>query len=66
MAAARKTPITWDAAELGLSDDDLSPRIKIVDLFIPEKQSQCEIIEGEDEEEMGRNLALKMREAKII
>lgn len=66
MAAARKTPITWDAAELGLSDDDLSPRIKIVDLFIPEKQSQCEIIEGEDEEEMGKNLALKMREAKLI
>jgi len=51
---------------LGLSADALEPKLKMVDLFIPKKQSQCEMITGEDEADAGKNLALKLREAKLI
>ena len=66
MAAARKQPTTWSLADLGLSADDLASKVTMLDLFIPESQSQCEFIEGEDEEDAGRKLALKLREAKMI
>ncbi len=66
MAAARKQPTIWSLEDLGLSADALAPKLKMVDLFIPKKQSQCEIITGEDEADAGKNLALKLREAKLI
>ncbi|MCL0044301.1 electron transfer flavoprotein subunit beta/FixA family protein [Dehalococcoidia bacterium] len=66
MAAARKLPATWTLADLGMSQDDLISKLTILDLFVPEKESQCEIIEGEDEEDAGRKLALKLREDKVI
>ena len=66
MAAARKTPTTWSLADIGLSEGDLTPKLVITDLFVPEKQSQCEFIEGEDEADTGRKLALALREAKLI
>ena len=66
MAAARKQPTTWSLADLGLSSGDLTPKLTMLDLFTPESESQCEFIEGEDEEDAGRKLALKLREAKLI
>jgi electron transfer flavoprotein beta subunit len=66
MAAARKQPTVWSLGDLGLSADALEPKLKMVDLFIPKKQSQCEVITGEDEADAGKNLALKLREAKLI
>ena len=66
MAAARKQPTTWSLGDLGLSAAALAPKLKMVDLFIPKKQSQCEMITGEDEADAGKNLALKLREAKLI
>ena len=66
MAAARKQPTTWSLADLGLSAGDLASKVTMMDLFIPESQSQCEFIEGENEEDAGRKLALKLREAKLI
>jgi hypothetical protein len=44
----------------------LEPRITLHDLFIPESSQVCEVIEGEDEAEAARNLAFKLREAKLI
>ena len=66
MAAARKQATTWSLADVGLSAGDLASKLTMLDLFIPEKESQCEFIEGEDEEDAGRKLALKLREAKLI
>ena len=66
MAAARKMPTIWSLEDVGISEADLSPRLTIMDLFVPEKQSQCEFIQGEDDEEAGRKLAMKLREAKLI
>ena len=66
MAAARKTPTTWSLADIGMSESDLAPQLQVMDLFVPEKVSQCEFIEGDDEVDAGRKLALKLREAKLI
>ena len=66
MAAARKQPTTWSLADVGFSTGDLTAKLTMLDLFIPESESQCEFIEGEDEEDAGRKLALKLREAKLI
>ncbi len=66
MAAARKQPVTWSLADLGLSASALAPKLMVTDLFIPQKQSQCELIQGEDEADAGKKLALKLREAKLI
>lgn len=66
MMAARKQPTYWSLADLGLDPSSLQPVVQVVDLFVPTSEKQCEFIEGETEEEKGRNLARKLREAKLI
>ncbi len=66
MAASRKTPTIWKASDLGLDAAALAPRIQLLDLSIPVKQSQCEFVEGENEADAGRKLALRLREMKLI
>lgn len=66
MMAARKQPTYWSLADLGLDEGAIRRRVEVLDLFIPEVQKQCELIEGDTEEEKGRNLARRLREAKLI
>jgi len=66
MAAARKQPTIYNIGDIGIGPDDLVTKVTIQDLFIPEKQSQCEFIEGDDPADAGRKLALALREAKLI
>jgi electron transfer flavoprotein beta subunit len=66
MAANRKRPTLWKAADLGLDLSQCQPRLQLVDLFIPTREQRCELIEGRDEEEIARQLALKLREARLI
>ena len=65
MASTRAKPTVW-----GLNDLDVDPsvwaKVEMVDLFIPAREKRCEFITGEDESDAGRNLALKLREAKLI
>ena len=66
MHASRKTPEILSLSDLGLSEDQMAPAMALSDLYIPVSEAQCEIIEGEDDADSGRLLALKLREAKII
>ena len=66
MMAGRKSPTVWAAGDLGLDEASLSPKLSLEDLYVPVSDQQCEFIEGEDEVEAGRNLALKLREARLI
>jgi electron transfer flavoprotein beta subunit len=65
MAAKRKEPVIWKPADLGL---DLSQErhLKLLKLFQPVHEGKCEVAIGETPEEMAINLALKLREAKIL
>jgi electron transfer flavoprotein beta subunit len=69
MAAAKKTVPVWSAGDIGADASKLGAagaKVKMLKLFIPERVSKCEIIGGENEEEAATNLALKLREAKLI
>lgn len=66
MTASRKTPTIWTASDLGLSADALAPKLQLSEIFIPVSDGQVEIIEGEDEADAGRKLALRLREEKLI
>jgi electron transfer flavoprotein beta subunit len=65
MAARKKTLTSWRAQDLAIeiSSTRLSKAIR---LFIPEKKARCQMVEGKTPEELGANLALKLRESKII
>jgi len=66
LVASRNKPImTWDAQQLGVDASQMR-RARLLRLFIPQKESRCQMVEGETAEEMGANLAVKLREAKIL
>ena len=69
MAAAKKTVTVWSAEEIGAESSKVGAagaRTKMLKLLIPVRESRCEIVEGENEEEAAVKLALKLREIKLI
>ncbi len=66
MVASRKRPETITLADLGLSDLTQNGAIAMTRLFVPMSESNVEIVEGEDDADSGRLLALRLREAKLI
>ncbi|MEE8174538.1 MAG: electron transfer flavoprotein subunit beta/FixA family protein [Dehalococcoidia bacterium] len=69
MAAAKKQPIIWAPEDIGADRSQVGAagrHMNLAKLFQPVKEGKCQIIEGENVEEAAINLALKLREAKII
>ncbi len=69
MAAKRKEPVIWKPEDIGVDPSQLGAagrRTKLLKLFQPVREGKCEMIEGENPEEAGSNLALKLREAKVL
>ncbi len=69
MLAAKKTVQVWSAADLGLGADDTGEAnrwMPLEALYVPKVESNVEIIEGDSPEEKARNLAQKLRAAKLI
>jgi len=53
---------TWSAQDIA----GAKARNKMLSLFTPTREAKCEFITGETPEELGANLALKLREVKSI
>lgn len=66
MQASRKNPQILTIEQLGLTDEDVAPKIVLSELFIPKSDGNCEIIQAENEEDLGPLLAARLRENKII
>jgi electron transfer flavoprotein beta subunit len=66
MAAARKQVQIWTLADLGVTAESVQPRLILEKLYVPVKQSNVEIIEGDTVEAQAANLARKLREARLI
>jgi len=69
MAAAKKQPIVWKPADIGLQPSQVGAagrRSKLEKLFQPVKEAKCEIISGETPAEAGVNLAVRLKEAKLL
>jgi electron transfer flavoprotein beta subunit len=64
--ASHKQPTVWKAADVGLEAVALRSGLELQDLFIPVSEKVCEFIEGENDEDKGRKLALRLREAQLI
>lgn len=65
MEAQKKSFTLWASQDLEVDPSQLR-RTNLLKLFVPVHESVCEIVEGEGPEQAGENLALKLREAKII
>ena len=69
MAAKKKEPIIWKPADIGVKPAQIGAagrKAKMLKLFQPVQEGEVEIIGGETPEEAAANLALKLRETKIL
>ena len=69
MAAKRKEPVIWKPADIGIDPSQVGAsgrRTRLLKLFQPVRQGTCQIIAGETPEEAAVNLALKLREVKVL
>ena len=69
MAAKKIEPIVWKPVDIGVEPSQIGAagcRTKMLKLFQPVHEGACELAEGETPEEAAVNLALKLREAKIL
>ncbi|MFC2066668.1 electron transfer flavoprotein subunit beta/FixA family protein [Chloroflexota bacterium] len=69
MSAKKKEPIVWKPADIGVEPSQIGvagQRAKMLKLFQPVREGKCEIIEGETPEEAAVNLALKLRDIKVL
>jgi electron transfer flavoprotein beta subunit len=69
MAAGKKQPAVWKPADIGLEPSQVGAagrRSKLDKLFQPVKEAKCEIIKGDTPAEAGANLAVRLKEAKLL
>lgn len=69
MAAKKIESIIWKPADIGVEPSQAGAsgrHTKLLKLFQPVHEGKCEVIAGESPEEAGVNLALKLREAKLL
>jgi electron transfer flavoprotein beta subunit len=67
--AEKIQPPVWKPEDFGADPSKIGAKgrlTKLHKLFRPVKETQCEIIEGEDVAEAAVNLTLRLREAKIL
>jgi electron transfer flavoprotein beta subunit len=65
MAAQDKPVQVWGCQDIGISALPVK-RMSMIDLYIPQRESKCDIVNGNSEEEAAANLALRLREARIL
>ena len=65
MAARKKKPVVLTAADLGVSPDDLNPKVKLVKQFVPDVQGNCEFLEGSPAE-IAQQLIDKLKADQLI
>jgi len=53
---------TWNAENIAVAKS----KNKMLTLFVPTREDRCEFIQGENPEEAGSNLAVKLSQAKLI
>lgn len=69
MMAAKKSVQVWSAGDIGLGADQVGAAnrsLPLEALYVPKVESNVEIIEGDTPEEKAKNLALKLRAAKLV
>jgi electron transfer flavoprotein beta subunit len=66
MAAGRAEIPVWGAADLGIDTEKVSPRRRMRRLYQETREGRVELIEADSPSDAGEQLALKLRDAKLI
>ena len=69
MMAKHKEPIVWKPADIGVDPAKIGAsgrRAKLLKLFQPVRDANCEIIPGDTPEEAAINLGQRLRESKVL
>tara|TARA_B110000263_G_C15178698_1_gene450487 strand:+ start:123 stop:914 length:792 start_codon:yes stop_codon:yes gene_type:complete len=66
MNAGKNHPQILSYNDLDIELDDYKNNVITTKLSIPESEQDCEFIQGDDDEESGRLLAIKLRQAGLI
>jgi electron transfer flavoprotein beta subunit len=69
MAVKKVEPVVWKPADIGIETAQVGAagrRASMLRLFQPVHEGQCEFSDGETPEEAAANLALKLRESKVL
>jgi len=69
ISAARKQVPIWNGGAIDADPSKMGPgpaRRKLAKLFIPERKSQCEVLQGETAAEAAIKLAKRLRESGVI
>jgi electron transfer flavoprotein beta subunit len=69
MAAKKIEPVVWKPADLGIEPAKIGAagrKVKVQKLFQPVHEGKCDFAAGDTPELAGANLALKLREAKVL
>jgi electron transfer flavoprotein beta subunit len=69
MEATKKQPTRWKPADIGLEPAKTGASgmcTRVLDLFQPVREAHCEIVSGESPNEIGVNLATRLREEKVF
>ena len=69
MTAKKKEPVVWKPADIGIEPSETGSagrQTRLQRLYQPVHEGQCEFAEGDNPEDAAANLALKLRESKIL
>jgi electron transfer flavoprotein beta subunit len=69
MAAARKTVAVWKGGDLGVDAARIGPgshRLHLHEVGVVQRDSRCELVDGETAAEQAERLAMRLRELKVI
>jgi electron transfer flavoprotein beta subunit len=66
MAARRKKATVVAVGELGVSAQDLQPKVVLTRQFVPTVQGNCEFISGDSPAALANRLLARLREQRII
>jgi electron transfer flavoprotein beta subunit len=69
MAAKKKEPVIWKPADIGVEPAAVGAaghKAEMTKLYQPVHEGKCDLAEGDTPEEIGANLAMKLRAAKIF
>jgi electron transfer flavoprotein beta subunit len=68
LAANRQVIASWTPQELGLDPEPLAAarRLEVADVWVPEVETRCELLEGEEPEAVAAALIARLTELKLL
>ena len=66
MAARKKQATVLSPGDLGVGEEELAPRVELMQQFVPEIQGNCEMMAGDTAAEQAGNLLTALSESGAL